>query len=710
MNIRLERCYTPPGVVGPMRRDRILWLWLIVGAALRFWRIRGDLPYVLHYDEPTLVDNAVWLIQHRSLNPHFLNYPTGLIYLLAFLYGIVLLGGLLVGRFENGAAAITWLSSGTYPQPAEGGVLYFYPTIGVPTLYLIGRSVSALAGVGTIALIYALALRCTKARGVARLAGLFVAISPLAVEHAHLITTDTVCAALATACLLAALRAEEGGGRWWVIAGAFGGLAAGVKYNAALVLLVLPLLAAWRLRRDRAVAFRSLVYAATAAVLVFLAVTPFAILDAPRFVRDLGYEFHRVGSVTASFEGAEAVEATPVEKVAEIFWHNLGIFGILALVWGGVLAARSRRYGPTAILLWVVVAILPLLRWRSLYARYLLAPWPALLLLVGWATADLATRIGHALRDTLRMRALPAATTVVLAGMVLAPGTVRLVTREARRAQPDPRIEMTRWIEQNIPSGEWIVSETGGPFLDCNRYSLERIDFIGRQAPDAYLARGVHTLVGTGRERLVQKEKNYGDVLANLKAIQEHSDRLWSRDRYAVYRLRGGVDWEEPVRQALAAADSSGARRILEQTVRDGGGTAYSWRTLGDLRAQLGDTSAAMQAYLEASRHDSADLEARLSLADLETRTGDWSAALRHLEDARVLSPREPLIQHNLAVVHLYRAQDRIRKGDRRTARADWESARSSAEVCARTAPGDPRMTGIHEQVLRMGRRWGFVR
>ncbi|MDM7915778.1 MAG: hypothetical protein QUU85_11040, partial [Candidatus Eisenbacteria bacterium] len=137
-----------------IRRDRVLWLVLAAAAALRFWRIGGDLPYVLHYDEPTLVDNAVWMIQGRTLDPHFLNYPTGLIYLLALLYGIVLLGGVAFGRFDGIAGGIAWLSAGTYPRPAEGGVLYFYPTIGVPALYLIGRGVSALAGVATVALVY----------------------------------------------------------------------------------------------------------------------------------------------------------------------------------------------------------------------------------------------------------------------------------------------------------------------------------------------------------------------------------------------------------------------------------------------------------------------------------------------------------------------------------------------------------------------------
>jgi 4-amino-4-deoxy-L-arabinose transferase-like glycosyltransferase len=114
-------------------------------------------------------------------------------------------------------------------------VLYFYPTIGVPTLYLIGRCLSALAGALAIPLVYALAIRSNGSRTMARIASLLLALSPLAVEHAHVITTDTAAMAIATFALLTVLRAEGGTTRHWVISGALGGLAAGIKYNAGLI-------------------------------------------------------------------------------------------------------------------------------------------------------------------------------------------------------------------------------------------------------------------------------------------------------------------------------------------------------------------------------------------------------------------------------------------------------------------------------------------
>jgi hypothetical protein len=746
-----------------MRRDRILWLILAVSALLRFWKIDGDLPYVFHYDEPTLVDNAVWMWQNRTLDPHFLNYPTGLIYLLAALYGLMMFWGTVFGQFPNGQGAIAWLSAHTYRRPPEGGVLYFYPTIGVPALYLIGRVISAFAGVGAVAIVYAIARRAGGSVGLARVAALMLAISPLAVEHSHLITTDMTAAMLATACLLVSMQAEEGGRSRWAWAGLLGGLAAGVKYNAGLVVSALVLLAAWKwwVGRRRTAAgsvghdakhrpvaaagfeqdagrrpaaarsveqdagprsspvtridpgaadtrsvVLSLALAGAAAVIAFLLTTPFALLDISRFARDLGYEFHRVGSITASFRGAEAVEATPGEKLAGILWHNLGIFGIAVVLWGAIVAVRSRTYAKIAVVVWVAVALLPQLRWWSLYARYLLVAWPAILLLAAWGIEDLARRLAARATGLSRPHGLA---TAALAILVLAPGTVRLVTREARRAQPDPRVEMTEWIESNVPHGSRVVVEPGGAFPSTAHYTIDRVDFLGRATPDEYLARGIRFLGGSGRERLIEGKTPYRAVEENLARIRGGADVPWASGKYAIYFLRGEIGWQETAGMAIARGDLKGARTILEEAARSGAETPFLYKQLADVCMQDRDTTAAMQAYREAARRDTTDAEPLLALGDMALQRGDWEGSLRELRAAQRIAPRAPIVFHNLAVTYLYRARDRIRSGDRDGGRADWLLARENAATCAKTSPGDSVMVQTLEQVDRMGRRWGFT-
>lgn len=706
-----------------MSRDRILWLILAIGAFVRFWHLRGDLPYVLHYDEPTLVDNAVWMIRNATLNPRFFHYPSGLINLLALCYGVVCLAGVAAGRFDGWSGAVGWLSSCTYPQPDGGGVLYHYPTIGVPALYLIGRSISVLAGTATVALIYFLVARVGASRATARAAALFVAISPLAVENSRFITTDMTAAALATAALVAicavARTVEARGGdagssarkagastdrtaaRPWVTAGALAGLAAGFKYNAGAIALLLPALAAWRWRAERRLSLRPLIMAACAAVAAFLITTPFALLDAPKFVNDLGYEFRHIASVTPAIEQANVSEASSASKVAQVLWHDLGALGILAVVLGIFACLRSRRLDRIAITIWVLVFLLPLLRWKTLYPRYLLPAWPAVLALAALGVEWVVAR-------TERLIPVRALAGILMAGLVVAPGSLRLARLEARWTRPDPRIEMTNWLAANVPVGGRVVTEKGGAFPKPDAYGLQVVDFLGQATPEEYEARDQRYLVATGRERIVTTAGEREALVQGLAAIRSSSDVVWARDRYSILRLRGEPGWEAPYRAAMAGNDLRGARGILERQAATGGASPHLWRALGEVSAGLGDTTAAIRAYGEAARSDSTDVETYLALSGLLMGARRYDEALSHLERALRHAPREILIYHNLAVLRLYRSQERLRGGDRAGARAEWEAAGAAARVAVRAAPGDPQMSGVMDQVERMGRRWGF--
>ncbi len=596
--------------------------------------------------------------------------------------------------------------------------------MGVPALYLIGRGVSALAGTVTVGVVYLLVVRVGGSKTTARTAALFMALSPLAVENSHLITTDMTAAAVATVALLACVSLAQGRQgnptqaigktevaagvqapitRSWIVAGAFAGLAAGVKYSAGSIAILLPLIALRDWRSTGRAGLGRLGLAAAAAIAAFLITTPYALLDASRFVRDLGYEFRHIASVTPAIEQGDLPEASTLGKVAAVFWHDLGIVGILAALIGVIVCLRSRNRGRMSIAVWVLVFLLPLLRWKTLYPRYLLPAWPAVLALAGIGVEESVRRIGRSARIPARDLGVVA---ILAAGLVLAPGTVRLVAREARRARPDPRIEMTQWLDANVPKGERIVTEKGGPFPDPSRYSIQVVDFLGLTRPDEHAARGVRYLVATGRERLVSSSNARAGIVRGLEAIREASQVVWSRDRYAIFRLRGEDSWETPVREALAAKDLVRARGLLENQTTAGAGTSHVWKTLGEVRAGLGDTTAAIAAYEQAARRDSTDVEIRLMLSSLHVASRRWDEALAELERALRVSPREPLIYHNLAVLRLYRAQDRLRAGDRASARTEWDAARAAARFCARAAPSDQQMTGVLDQVERMGARW----
>jgi tetratricopeptide (TPR) repeat protein len=511
---------------------------------------------------------------------------------------------------------------------------------------------------------------------------------------------------VATWALLAAMRAEHGGIRSWIIAGVLAGLAAGLKYNAGLVVLTLPLLAVWRLRTGPTRVIRALACAAIGSVVAFLITTPYAVFDAPTFFHDLGYEFRRVATVPVPFEGAEVLDVPAVDKIGVVLWHYFGILGVLAAVWGAVAAIRTRSFAGAAVVVWIVVSLLPQLRWKQLYARYLLPIWPAIILLTAWGITDLAKRTAgrwYGWKVSQRYAL------IVLAVIVLVTPTIRLVHRETRRLQPDPRPAMTEWIKANIPEGERLAIEPNGPFPGPQHYSLDKIDYLGRSSPNEYRARGIRYVISSGRERAIEGEEMFREVLENLQAIRESSRRVWESGKYVIYLLEGGPSWDEAVRNALEAGDLDGARSLIESEIEKGETTPYMWKTLAEVRATLGDTLAAMDAYLQGARQDTSDVEIYLALSNLYLQQRGWDQALAQLELARRVAPNDPLIHHKLAVAYLYRARNRFRSGSLELAREDWVAAGDHAATAAKFAPGDPDMTGVVGQVERMGKRWGFA-
>ncbi len=130
----------------------------------------------------------------------------------------------------------------------------------------------ALMGVASVGLLYDLTRR-RWGRQAGFVAGLVLALTPIAVAVSRHNNPDALLALLSVAALWAFVRAlEDGGSRWLVLAGVFVGLGFETKMGAAL--MVVPGMALawlWVAPRGRAVAVRQLLVAGAALVAVAMA-------------------------------------------------------------------------------------------------------------------------------------------------------------------------------------------------------------------------------------------------------------------------------------------------------------------------------------------------------------------------------------------------------------------------------------------------------
>jgi 4-amino-4-deoxy-L-arabinose transferase-like glycosyltransferase len=296
---------------------------LALAGAVRLIGIQYGLPFpLLNPDERNIVPRAWSMVHGGGLDPHWFDYPSLVMYLLA--------------PFQ------AWQDDPSY---------------------LTARLVMVGIALGAVAASWWLGQRAYGP-----LAG-FVAAAVTAVETTHvaysrMAVTDvplTLGVAIALALMVSG-RIE--------LAGLAVGLAASAKYPG--ILLLAPLLAAaWGL-------WRRLVIAVVLAVAGFAATSPFVVLHLGQAAGDA---WRVQEAAREGWLGFENDHAAPIEFVARL-WDGLGPALLIAAV-GLVLALVHRRRADLVLAVFVLVYFADLMTLHAHFDRYLLPLVPALGALAG---------------------------------------------------------------------------------------------------------------------------------------------------------------------------------------------------------------------------------------------------------------------------------------------------------------------------------------
>ena len=296
-----------------------------------------------------------------------------------------------------------------------------------------------MAAVITVLLTYSIARRAYGWRA-GLLAALALAVSPLAVREAHFATTDAVAAAFVAGGLWAGQRAETR--RWFALAGVLAGLAAASKYTggAALVYVLARALTGAG-RRASALAA---VGGCAAAFLVVMA--PASHLR--EYGDGLGFLVGRSREFASMPPGwwYHATRSLP-------FGLGLGTFALA--VAGIAAAAWRRRRDDLCLLVFLVVAALPLALSHEVFFRYVLPLLPALCVLAGGELAAVPER-GRGAAQAAGL-------------LLLLPSAYNSVRGDSALGSTDTRQQAAEWLNANAPAGAdlEIHSYWGQPFYDA---------------------------------------------------------------------------------------------------------------------------------------------------------------------------------------------------------------------------------------------------
>jgi hypothetical protein len=283
------------------------------------------------------------------------------------------------------------------------------------------------------------------------------------VRESHWGSLDAPAVAFMVATLLLADRARLGDGRRIVIAGIFSGIATAFRYQFAVVFLALPVALLVERPRDRRLLV-SLTLAALAAVGAFAALSPYTIVEWPRFERELAIQYHR------TFEAFR-----PTLRLGTLFAAGSG-WGACALAALGAMVAlrRWRTYAPMLVV--AAALALPIARAVQPFLRHLLplAPFIAIFAALG------ATTLARALPD--RRRGFALAALVLLA---VADPAIRTIELDRLLARTDTRELAGQWLVSTSSPGTRVLlaargfsiygapilpARTGWPVIPAERY------------------------------------------------------------------------------------------------------------------------------------------------------------------------------------------------------------------------------------------------
>lgn len=421
------------------------WILALIAALaliLRLWGIGFGLPHVLARPDELFVFGVVMRILGGDPNPRMFDYPGVYIYFVTGLFALYYVWGRLTGRFADHAAFAEAFRNGWEP------------------FFLIVRGATVIMGALTVAAVHAIA-----APLFGPLAGLlasgFLAVAFLHVRDSHYATTDVPLTLFVTCAVLAALRVyrtRSPRDAW--LAGVAAGLATGIKYNAAPVVVALAAveaLHAWPIRGDWRRTWREthLWRMAIATLAVFLATSPYLVLDYANAMRQL-----------ENLAAQASVGMTPPEMLGNGWQyhlpfslrHGLGLpllaTGLAGLIW---MAVRQPALA-------FILGAFPVTYYAAagagynVFVRYMVPVVPFLCLFAGYVVAEIATsaaaRIGGA--SPRRVAGLRVAVALALGAAISAPTAWSTIQFDRLLARADSRVMAAEWIHANVPAGSAI--------------------------------------------------------------------------------------------------------------------------------------------------------------------------------------------------------------------------------------------------------------
>ncbi|MDP2923616.1 MAG: glycosyltransferase family 39 protein [Candidatus Omnitrophota bacterium] len=430
------------------KKNYLLLGIIFFGLILRLWGINFGLPHQFHQDEPIVVNHAL-AYGTGDLNPHFFAIPPLTSYLLFFIYGIYFAVGWLLGIFQN----IDTFAFSFFNDPS--------------TFYILGRLfIGVIPGTLAILFTYKLYRKIANSSGGALFACAIVAFNFLSVADSHYIYTDMLMSLFVIVSISQLVKTYNLSTlKNYILSGIFIGLAAGIKYNA--IVLMAPFLIAhlfvWRDKKTQLIN-RKVLLGIISLLVTFLLINPFALFDFKFFIKSFATQAGASGYVGWLHHILYSLK----ESIGMPFFI-LGLAGMLLLL------LRDRRKG-YLLFLFPFLFYLHLVFISQRFPRYVIPLIPFFAIGSAWLIFEyLIPRI-----NTIFAKRF----VVALLSLFFIPLLIKSIKADILFSSSDTRVEAAEWIKAHLDSKDRIAVDHTffRPTIIQNEQQLkDKYGLLGRQ-------------------------------------------------------------------------------------------------------------------------------------------------------------------------------------------------------------------------------------
>ncbi len=457
-----------------LKKHKFIILILVTAFIIRLGAVDYGLPHLLAFgDEIVHIAAGFNLLAQKTLRANFNFYyvPPLFSYLLAPIFSLIGLFGILLGKFQGIA---------DYQNFVLLKKEYFLA---------VSRIISAILGTGAVYLIYLLAKKIFSSQKISLIAALFLTFDFFSVHESQLgrFWMPLTFFFLAAAYFIYRLY-KEGDLKWYLLAGLMIGFGFGAGY-AAIMMSLWFLIS--HLSRKKEGFWSKKLFAGAGLILglTFL----FSYLNPTAFIRQFGHMIFTIGSFFGQNISFTEIDApSQVQSAAYYFklmigflWHNSPLFFIFGLLGFLIIGFSKKERLLKFLLIGVPVVYLFIITFlfSGIEGRYVLPAVPFFILAASYFIVEVSGRF----KTSKLQKGL-------LAILVLTIGSYSFYISSAyalKLRRPDTRIQALNWIYKNFePSSSIIMGEE---YLELNE-TKESILFLKENNPSRVDTKRNHLL------------------------------------------------------------------------------------------------------------------------------------------------------------------------------------------------------------------------